>query len=358
MTAVTARSGADADGRHGDQGTGPEARRQGLGAWWSRRPTAQEAAGDAADRMPAVRYQADLVEAVVWRELARRQQAGEDDWPARYRKAADRLYVLFPDPRPRAAAFQRLHAEFFEALGCGRPVRDALQRARLPCAVVLVARARTPDEEEADVSADRSTLGLRIMAERFGTPALERLLDHELGHVADILDPAFAYGQLVGTPVVRGAVGTRFGVLWDCVVDGRTARSGRQPLRTPDDHERAVRDLFPMFSPDGARAVVARLWHGPRPPYEALVRFAGDPRALATWCGVAPAAAAAPLPGAPCPLCRFPTYAWADVPAQIAAQIAAEFPDWTPAAGACERCVERYLVMMDLGAIVNLGGAG
>ncbi len=299
---------------------------------------------------PAVRYQADLVEAVVQRELARRLQAGEDHWFARYRSAADRLYVLHPEPQPRAAAFQRLHAEFFEALGCGRPVLDAVARARLPCAAVLVARARTPDEEQADVSADRSTLGLRIMAERFGTPDLERLLDHELGHVADIRDPAFAYGQLADdSPAARGAAGIRFGVLWACAVDGRTARSGRQPLRTQEEYEQAFRSLFPTIAPDGARAVVARLWEGPRPPYGALVRFACDPRALATWCGVPVATTAAPLPGAPCPLCRFPTYAWAEVPPQIAAQIAEEFPAWTPAAGACERCVERYLVMAELG---------
>ncbi|MDR7480900.1 MAG: hypothetical protein QN203_00125 [Armatimonadota bacterium] len=310
---------------------------------------------DTAVRVPVVRYQAELVEAVVQRELARRWQAGERHWHERYRKAADRLYVLHPEPAARAAAFHRLHAGLFDELGCGRPVVQALERARVPATVVLVARARTPDEEEADLTDEGATLGLRIMAERFGTPDLERLLDHELGHVADIVDPVFEYGRAaIGGPVAQGLVGARFGLLWDCVVDGRTARAGRTPLRTRQEYDTALPRLFPQVPSAAAAVVVGRLWDGMRPTFDELVRFAVDPHALARWSGVHLDQDEGPGgwsgPGAPCPLCRFPTHAWASpVPEGIVALIATDFPGWSPAEGACERCVERYAVAAELG---------
>lgn len=311
---------------------------------------------DTAARTPVVRYQAALVEAVVQRELARRLEAGEGHWHERYRKAAERLYVLHPEPQARAAAFHRLHADLFHALGCGRPVVQALARARVRCAAVLVAHARTCDEEGADLTDGQTVLRLQVMAERFGTPALERLLDHELGHVADIVDPAFAYGRAsIGDPVARGLLGARFGLLWDCVVDGRTARAGREPLRARQAYDDALPRLFPQFPPAAAAVVVGRLWEGMRPTFDELVRFAADPHALARWSGVHLDEAGGPdtgrpVPGAPCPLCRFPTHAWAwPIPERIAALIASDFPAWSAAEGACERCVERYAVTADLG---------
>lgn len=309
---------------------------------------------------PVLRYQAALVEAVVERELLRRAQAGETHWQQHYRRTADRLYLLHREPEARAAAFRRLHLDLFEALGCGRPVADALARARLPCRVVVVGRARSPDDEGADLAPDRCTLLVRLTPERFGDPSCGRLLDHEFGHVADMLDPTFGYGQTAGdgAPVARRLLGHRFGLLWDCAVDGRTARAGRAPRRARTAYVAAVGKAFPRLSPQGAGVVVDRLWEGPRPTYRELVRFAADAGALAAWAGVRldeGRDGGRPAPGAPCPLCRFPTYAWAaSVPATVARCIAAEVPTWTPGAGLCERCAERYALAVEL---AELGGA-
>jgi len=311
---------------------------------------------DTAVRVPVIRYQPELVEAVVQRELARRLQAGESHWYERYRKAADRLYMLHPEPEIRAAAFRSLDAKFFDELGCGRPVVQALERAQIPCNTVLVVRARTHDEEGADLTDDRTTLVLRIVVDRFGTPDLERLLDHELGHVADIVDPAFGYGRAsVDNTAARRLLGARFGLLWDCVVDGRTAREGREPLRAREAYVERFSELFPEFPPAAAEAVVSRLWDGMRPTFDELVRFATDSHALACWSGIPleqgpEPGAREPVPGAPCPLCGFPTYTWVSpVPENIAALIATDFPGWSPEEGACERCVECYAVTAELG---------
>ncbi len=90
--------------------------------------------------------------------------------------------------------------------------------------------------------------------------------------------------------------------------------------------------------------------------YALLVRWAADPAALAAWVGwstdgAEPAAASL---GAPCPLCGFPTYAWApaiDLPVERVIQ--EDFPAWRSRDGACARCVEAYAVRREFTAPVG-----
>lgn len=312
---------------------------------------------------PPVRCAPDLLEAVIEREIDRCRRRGDAARVAAYREAADALYATHDDPESRQAAFQRLHARLFEALGYARPIHEALERLGLTFEAILIARAWKPAEEEADLSPDRSTLGLRLLPDRFGTPALARVANHELGHVCDMCDPAFAYGASdAPAPRATGQLqADRFGLLWDCVVDGRTARAGLAPLETREERLTAFGRLFPAFRHEAAAIIVDRLWEGVRPTYDELVRFAGHPAALAAWAGV-PAAfamaaglvppddAPAPIRGAPCPLCGFPTFTWARaMPEALAMRIAADFPGWSRALGACERCAEGYAVMAEYG---------
>lgn len=307
-------------------------------------------------RTPALslRFAPDLQEAVVLAEIERRR-GGEARWHDDYRKAADQVYALHAHPSARRAAIHQLHDRLFRELGFDRPIAEALDRLRLQLAA-LVARAWGPEEEEADLSTDGRTLGLRLMPNRFGSADLFRILWHELGHVIDMLDEAFGYrGIGSGFPVaVPRLTRDRFSLMWDCVIDGRTARGGAEPLTTRQDRLAVFRYLYREFPPDAAEAAVGVLWDGARPTYAELVAFARDPLALATWCGLpgsaGPASAqsagwAVPVPGAPCPLCGFPTHAWErTIPESAAARIAADFPGWSPARGACERCVEGYAV--------------
>jgi hypothetical protein len=65
-----------------------------------------------------------------------------------------------------------------------------------------------------------------------------------------------------------------------------------------------------------------------------------DPRQLQSGLG--------PRPGAPCPLCGFPTFAWAaetGLAGPTASAIRSEFPLWTIAQGACARCADIYRLL-------------
>jgi hypothetical protein len=82
------------------------------------------------------------------------------------------------------------------------------------------------------------------------------------------------------------------------------------------------------------------LWQHPNPRHEALLAIASDPRDVKS--------AQEPTPGAPCPLCGFATFQWADAARFSESTIAAirkEFPHWTADQGACARCLEIYRLM-------------
>jgi hypothetical protein len=309
-----------------------------------------------------VRYAPDLQEAAVLRALERRKKGGNPAVADDYRKAADRIYAQHDDAESRRGAFQALHARLFGELEYSRPIDEALKHSNLRFDAVFVTRAWSPPEEGAALSVDGKTLGMRIMVDRFGSPDLPRLLRHELGHVIDMLDPAFGYGlgRAVSTPGAH-RIEDRFSLLWDCVVDGRTAAAGGQPLATRSERYAEFRRLFPEFTPDAAEIVVGSLWGGARPTYHELISLARDPQALAVWCGLPTAAGMASaqsagwsvaVPGAPCPLCGFPTFSWKrTIPTAIAERIVVDFPTWSPGRGACERCVEGYAVPAGMGGI-------
>jgi len=300
-----------------------------------------------------IRYDADLLEAAV--EAVLRHGGGDRTLAERWRRAADRIYAGYPDPQSRRAAFHGLHARLFDEMGCAAPLRAAAAGLDGHVAEVLVGRAWTSAEEGADLDARLRTVRLRLLPARFASlPDLEVFLRHEFGHVQDMLDEWFSYGREV--EALPGAtsrlLGERFGCLWDCSVDGRIARAGGRPLHTLRELEERCARLFPALPPGGVATVVRRLWEGERPAYPVLLHWAAEPAALAAWVGCSPLGSAAGRPpGAPCPLCGFPTHAWAgEVEEEVQEMIRADFPAWRPEDGACARCVEAYALRLTAGS--------
>lgn len=296
---------------------------------------------------PRVRFDRELLEAVVDLILRRREDQSAVDLFARFRRAADRIYVLHHTPEDRRAAFHTLHAGLFEEVNCGMPVLEEAAALSGRVADILVGRAWRPDEEGAELSADRRVVGLRVQPRRFVSPGdLRSFVRHEFGHVADMVDEAFQYGDGAATGRLPRLAGVRFGCLWDCVVDGRIARAGGVPLHRREDLEEECARVFPALPSDCVAAAVRRLWEGERPTYGTLVRWATDPAALAVSVGFALEAdqnSPIPPPGAPCPLCGFATHAWAPrIDPAVALRIQADVPAWRPADGVCARCAEGY----------------
>lgn len=325
-----------------------------------------------------LRYDDDLLEAAVFLCASGRRPGVPRAQIARFHRERERLYAI-PDPDERNTAFFQLHLAWFREWGLedtlGRFLAEfpllspalhtlAFRKARgrqeegaelyvnlAPDAPPAVDRAASfsPDQPAAAKPKDLArgpavvrTGVIALRAERFADDAaLAALLRHELTHLQDMVDPAFGYSPELrragADPACQRLARQRYRLLWDITIDGRLARrpNGAQTLR--ETHRAAFDRAFGFWPEARRQAVFEELWTNPAPRHQRLEQLAADPRDLAQ--------AARPLPGAPCPLCGFPTFTWADlagVNARVLAAIRAEFPDWAPERGACARCVEAY----------------
>ena len=170
---------------------------------------------------------------------------------------------------------------------------------------------------------------------------LLRFLRHEFMHLHDMVDPAFAYSPQLDlrthNPTQHRITRERYRLLWDVTIDGRLARAGCDTMTTRERHQALFDRAFCFWSEEKRRQAFTAHWEDDAPRHENLLAVAADPRDVTH--------AHEPLPGGLCPLCGFPTFEWANVPAlnpETLSLLRAQFPDWMPAQGACKRCVEIY----------------
>lgn len=196
-------------------------------------------------------------------------------------------------------------------------------------ATLLLRKAVSKKDESAElfVRPDANNVVMVLCAERFiADPTLDQFLRHEFCHIADMLDEGFGYAPDLSLPDAPPAELTllrdRYRVLWDISIDGRLKHEGEKAKRLAE---------FMRGFRGGSAESFERLWNGPRPTHAELVTQATIVRDEAQH-----------EPGSSCPLCRFPTFAWASDPPAKA--IGRDFPQWTIAQGCCARCAELYSV--------------
>ena len=289
-----------------------------------------------------IEYEPRLVEEATFLAL---RGAGEE---TAFRRERDRLYEI-ADAEAREAAFRAFHAAWFERLGLGRPIGWALKerglilRAAERCLVAYAVSAR---EEGAElfVAEQRRSVAIRLAPATLLAP--ERLLEflrHELLHIADMLDPRFAYEPWLPSsstgPAHRELLKERYRVLWDAYIDGRLSRLGWAPAVVRAERLGEFRRAFPALG-ERAGAEFERFFTAASLRHAELVAFAVDPGSMLDR------SSGGRGPGGRCPLCRFPTYAFEPrpdrLPSAVRERIRSDFPEWDPAAGLCLQCADLY----------------
>jgi hypothetical protein len=174
-----------------------------------------------------------------------------------------------------------------------------------------------------------------------GDGAVLDYLRHEFMHLSDMVDPAFGYSPSFNLPGLNGAqqrlARERYRLLWDITIDGRLADKGHSPMHPKEQHAEAFAKGYSFWPSDKRETVFQSLWQSVKPAHSEFLALIADPRGLRDSQG--------PAPGASCPLCDFPTFAWASadgLTAHISNRIRSEFPDWQPEHGLCARCLESY----------------
>lgn len=294
-------------------------------------------------------YEEDFVEEAVLLCASGRDGTIASLLIRRFHREREKLYEIL-DPDERNTAFFRLHLEWFREWGLEKRLTAPLKEfSVLPDALNILAfrKSRLKNEEGTELYVNEA-------GERTGVVSLQPLflvtktnldafLRHELMHLQDMVEPAFGY--LPELPVSGPSLSQlrlareRYRLLWDVSIDGRLTLGGRNTVATKEQRWTEFTSAFAFWAESRQQEVFEALWTKPTPTHALLAELVSDPRQLQT--------AAGPRPGASCPLCGFPTFAWA-TPANLAepmlSAIRSEFPHWTAEQGACARCSNIYRI--------------
>lgn len=272
----------------------------------------------------------------------------------RFHWERERVYRVL-DPEERERRFYEVHLSWFREWGLEERWRRVLDEYPLILQRLdrmVLCRPQRPSEAGAELYMDPAAGASAVLAVSpemlVSGCGLEAFLRHEFLHLQDMLDPAFGYEPalpIAGMPAgLEPVVRERYRLLWDVSIDGRLHAAG---LPAPGSRERYAAALergFPCWSESQRAEVLARLWSGAAVTHGQLAAWAADPRGLQRHSG--------PAPGAPCPLCGFPSFEWAPAAKALALECAVrrDFPWWEPQLGLCGRCAELYEVRSKQGA--------
>ncbi len=310
-----------------------------------------------------LRYDEDFVEAAAFLCTSGRRSGVTSLQIARFHRERERLYAIL-DPDERNTAFFRLHLSWFREWGLEEVLTGllrefALLSSRLDVLAVRKTRGKNDQGVELYVNEVRRRSAIVSLSpeafERDGT--LKNYLRHEFTHLDDMLDPVFGYLPELDLPELNPAqqrlARERYRLLWDITIDGRLSGAGHRPMASREQHEAAFSRGY-SFWPEARRAeTFDTLWKETAPRHGDFLALIADPRGLRT--------AQHPVPGASCPLCAFPTFAWVAegaLPPELVPTIAAQYPGWTPEQGLCGRCLETYEALggaaSEIGAITDI----
>jgi hypothetical protein len=308
----------------------------------------------------SVQWEPRLVEEVVLRAVEIRGVQG-------FRGERNRLYEI-RDPEERDAAFRDFHAGWFERLNLSDPVWQALHEQPLIPRMTrrcIVTHARASRDEGAELfvspggegtgEAEGRSVGIRLDPQKLmNAGGLLAFLRHELFHIADMLDPPFAYEPRLPRaelgPAHERLLQDRYRVLWDTYIDGRLVRRGWAPHSVRDHRLQDFTRSFPMLG-ERIEEAFARFFDGPRCTHPALISFATNPELAASSApsprfSDSPPLQPGPHAGQRCPLCGFPTHAYVADPDQlphvVLERIREDFPKWNPSHGLCQQCSDLY----------------
>ena len=280
---------------------------------------------------------------------------GASDIAPELAEQRDRIYDV-ANAEARDELFCELYRTWFHRLGLGEPIHRALREQALittrvnKCYVLYASHAKqegaelfvASDPASREIQQSNLRILIRPVTLLRAEPAME-FLRHELFHIADMLDPAFAYEpnlpKAEGGPTYDTLIINRYRVLWDVTIAGRMLRRGWCCAAVREQELNNFAHAFAMLNGQ-CEEPFQRFFDAAEPRHAELAAFAFAPRAAAGSLSNAGVA------GTHCSLCRFPTHVFATEPARLGAQVLAaineDFPDWTPAKGLCVQCADLY----------------
>ncbi len=318
-----------------------------------------------------IQYGPVLMETMVTREMRSREEKGDLSLARQYHALADPVYEMDSsgEGAERSKAFQVIFRKLFVKWRLGAVFEEVVAEFPLFEKASLVYFNLTMYQKNAgaDLMAKNREAGpkvimVQVLARQCAEEAgLRDFLRHEFMHVSDILDEAFRYEEaLVGGVPAESWVMDRYRLLWDIYVDARLSDKAESTAMGMAGHLGEFSRLYRKI-PEKQRQAAFEWFSSARGlTHGDILELAKDTGYFMEEAGIAyeqdPAetgsSEVANLPGAPCPLCNFPTYHWEeDLPTDpkdpVAKIIRENHPGWTLRDGACPRCIEGYKSLAD-----------
>lgn len=311
-----------------------------------------------------IEYDPKLTETVVVLEISRREQEGDLGLLREYHKMGDPLYDLPAEDREEE--FKKLHNRLFIKLGHEKLIMETIEefpylKERLDSVTI----SKSDLEEEANLMGkapgDNDTLHrirIKIRPEMFlDHKQLRKILRHELMHVGDMVDEIYGYDTKVNAanPTEEVFIRERYCIIWDIYIDSRLTRGGKESAVDKEARFQEFSYFYQKIPYSQRIAIFEGLWAAEKMTHREILDMAKDVVKLVEKAEQASGAELMEkkkkihLPGALCPMCRFPTFHWVEElnpedekNKKVIDAMKEDFPGWEPEESACERCVELY----------------
>lgn len=281
-----------------------------------------------------------------------------------HRLRLDALYRL-PFGEEREAAFQGHFRRLFGSLGLDRYVPQWLELfpvVRLRLVRILVRSTLDPDREGVELYEHQQEQGKRVpsyllvdlVPSRFSRPgAMRTFLLPRLLMAADVLDPDFGFDEKAV------ADSNPFGTdprtltrrLWELSARARLESHGLlDGVSIVDEVDALLRDVRGNNPRQRSVELLARLRSSRTCTLQRISALAIELLQAADRAGGRSKVRGNGLisrNGELCPLCSFPSHDWAEAGTlcEVARDICSHFSAWTPEAGCCAHCADRYLAL-------------
>ena len=296
----------------------------------------------AVERTGLIAEPAFMEEAVFLFVEARVKREGRTAFEWFYR-ARDKIYESTPPLRDKR--FEDFYRQAFSRLGLGQLIEAAAEEFPLlknPKLRWMVKRVSLERQEGSELYVSERHKTVLVCIQPFRITDLEHLkvwLRHELMHISDVLDPAFAYNakaDLGGlTDIENDLIRDRFRLLWDLYITARFLRSGKRTLFPLEKYRHDLARCTPSWNEQDRSFTFHDVSGKEFITHADLIAWARYPEGRSGQQAVNR-----------CPFCQFPTFdlvhTFGSEDSPVIQKVYKGHPDWSPAIGICRQCLDLF----------------
>lgn len=286
--------------------------------------------------MASIQYSDELIEGTVETVIRKKQEDGDNSLFVQFHGLSDNAYSIYLNPQDRAEAIRGVYKFLFSMLKLDAVAPEAIEKfpiiVRNAAAVYFV----RPEDASSDESGDilirdgKTVVVIKVAPNTVNDPVRFRnILNFELMHVQDMMDPAFQFTPADSTLSKSwlDPVRLRYRLLWNIYCVSRLEKLPLESPRKRVDLETEFERLYGAIPAEVRARLFGKLFGVESFTHPILAELARvSANLLKFFREELPVGSFDVIQGSPCPLCKFPTFNWVEFNGKMI----------------CERCREHF----------------